>query len=582
MDSSGQADLGVVQQVAEWTPFTGWKSWGYGPEPVWIRLRLRAGNGDAQLPWIAHLRPAFLDKLTLYDPSAGLISHAGDTVPMTDEIMGAITFTFRVPELAQPRELYLRVASTSARVVNADVLTLSEARRQVRLQEWLYGFATSMSFIFALWAAIHWWLSRERVIGIFAIKQVFAVLWGVFTLGFARVVFDGIAAPGVISAINNTLLAGVIVSATWFMKNLFAEYRPKRLWTSAMTTLMVLAPAVLLLQFFDRHWQSVMILNLLIPITLGVMFMSLTTTRGASGQPTIRRRWLLAYLALYAVLNSIPPLTYLGILGQNTAVDFGNLAYLLMDGMVMVVILHARAHALALRQQRVEQALVVSEEQARLVRLHSEDQGQLLAMLAHEVKTPLATMRMWMDAGPLNRDAIERAIADMNRVIERCVHTGQLGDQGLQPNLQAIHAQALSQSVIAACRAPERVDLLAPPDDVLLTSDPHMLSIVLANLLDNACKYGASGSRITIVLSAATNADGQPGWCWDVSNAQGPAGAPEVDKLFVKYYRGKQARRQSGSGLGLFLIRNLLVLLGGEISHAPRTGEVVFRVWLPA
>ena len=38
-------------------------------------------------------------------------------------------------------------------------------------------------------------------------------------------------------------------------------------------------------------------------------------------------------------------------------------------------------------------------------------------MLAHEVKTPLATMRMWMDASPLNRDAMERAIAQIPEVV---------------------------------------------------------------------------------------------------------------------------------------------------------------------
>lgn len=582
LDRSGQADLGTVQQVQEWTPFTGWKSWGYGPEPVWVRLRLRAGQDHAQFPWIAHIRPAFLDDLTLYDPATGLKWHAGDTVPMTGEIMGAITFTFRISELAQPRDLYLRVASTSARVVNADVLTLGEARRQVRLQEWLYGFATSMSFIFVLWALIQWWQTRDRVIGIFAVKQTFATLWAFFTLGFARVVFDGIAAPGVISAINNTLLGGAIASAMWFMKNLFAEYRPRRFAVVAMVGLGILALSVLLLQLMGMHWQSLLILNALIPISLVVLVLALVSARGHIAQPTIRRRWLLAYLALYAVLNSIPPLTYLGVLGQSAAVDFGNLAYVLMDGMVMLVILHIRAQTLAVRQQAVEQALLVSEEQARLERQHREDQGQLLAMLAHEVKTPLATMRMWMDAGPLNRDAMERAIADMNRVIERCVHTGQLGDQGLQPSMERIDAKRLTRALMAACRAPDRVDLQVPSDDVLLSSDPQMLSIVLANLLDNACKYGASGSRIVVDLSAATNADGQPGWCWEVRNAQGPTGAPEADQLFVKYYRGKQARRQSGSGLGLFLIRNLLVLLKGEISYVPKEGEVVFRVWLPA
>ena len=581
VDKSGQADLGSVQQVTDWTPFAGWKSWGFGPEPVWIRLRLRGGTENAVIPWIAHVRPSFLDKVTLHDPAAGLTWHAGDTVAMDDEALGAITFTFRVLEREQPRDLYLRIESISTRTVNVDVLPLSEAKRRVRLQEWLYAFAISMSFIVALGAAIQWWSTRERVIGIFVVRQLFASLWAFFNLGFARVVFDGVAAPGVVSAINNTLIAGMIASVLWFMKNLFLEYQPRRFWTGVMSVLSILAPATLLLQPMGLHWQSVMILNAFIPVVLVVLVAALATARGPAAKPLIPRRWLLAYLGLYAVLNSIPPLTYLGALGRDAVLELGNLAYLLMDSMVMVVILHIRTRALAMRQQTVEKALVVSEEQVRLVREHSEDQGQLLAMLAHEVKTPLATMRMWMDAGALNREAMERAIVDMNRVIERCVHAGQLSDQGLKPLLQRIDAKQLLRTVIQSCRAPARVDLYAPPEEVFLTTDSHMLSIALANLLDNACKYGASGSRISLRFHAAPNAHGTPGWCWEVGNVQGPSGVPDADKLFSKYYRGKHARRQSGSGLGLFLVKNLLVILKGDITYALRDGEVVFRIWLP-
>lgn len=584
MDTSGQADLGVVQHVADWTPFSGWKSWGFGPEPVWVRLRLRAGTANTLIPWIAHVRPSYLDQLTLYDPAAGLVWHGGDAVPMDDEVLGAITFTFRVPEMAQPRDLYLRLESTSARAVHADVLTLNVAKRKVRLQEWLYGFATVMSFIFTFWAAIQWWQSRERVIGIFTIKQLFATVWAFFTLGFARVVFDGIAAPGAVSAINNTVLAGVIASIMWFLRNLLAVYRPQRFWMGAMGLLGVLGPATLLLQPLGWHWQSVMLLNAYIFVALVLLVGAMVTATGPQARPPIPLRWMQAYMGLYVVLNLMPTVSHLGLFGVTTELNIGYLAYLLMDGMVMVILLQVRANALRQRQQTVEQALAITEEKARLERRSSEEQGKLLAMLAHEVKTPLATMRMWMDAGPLNRAAMERAIADMNRVIERCVHTGQLADQGLQPHPQRVVARQLAQEVVQACRAPERVDLHAPADDVFLSTDPQMLSIVLANLLDNACKYGATadtGSRVTLNFYAAPNANGTPGWCWEVCNVQGPTGVPDVAQLFNKYYRSKQARRQSGSGLGLYLVKNLMTLLKGDITYVPRPGEVVFRVWLP-
>ncbi len=582
MDESGQADLGTVQAVTDWTPFTGWKSFGFGQEPVWIRLRLRAGTGGSLTPWIVRIRPAFLDQLVLHDPEAGLTWRGGDTQLMDDDALGSITFTFRVPALDRPRDLYLRLESTSARAINIEVTPLNEAKHQVRLQEWLFGFATSLCFMFGLWAMAQWWQSRERVIGAFAVKQLFATLWAFFTLGFARVIFDSVAAPRVVSSINNTVLAGVIVTVLWFMRSLFLEYRPKPCWIAVMDGLCLLAPAVLLLQLFGLHWQSVMILNALVPITVLVLVSTLATAKGSPDKPAIPRSALLAYLFLYVALNMVPPLTYLGVLIENPAVDFGNLAYLLMDGLVMLIILQVRANSLTKRQLEVEKALVVSEEQVRLERQYREDQGQLLAMLAHEVKTPLATMRMWMDASPLNRDAMERAIADMNRVIERCVQTGQLSDRGLQPVLQRLDAGQLTCSVIQACRGPERVDLQLPAEAALLCSDAQMLSIVLANLLDNALKYGARGSRIRVNLHAAPNEAGKPGWCLEVCNAVGPSGFPEADKVFDKYYRSKQASRQSGSGLGLFLVKNLLSLLGGHILYLPSDEAVVFRVWLPA
>ena len=124
------------------------------------------------------------------------------------------------------------------------------------------------------------------------------------------------------------------------------------------------------------------------------------------------------------------------------------------------------------------------------------------------------------------------------------------------------------------------MDLLAADESGHLQADAQMFSIVLGNLLDNACKYSAPGSRIQIRLRSAEE-NGLTGWLWQVSNAAGPAGLPHADRLFEKYYRSPQARRQSGSGLGLFLVKGLLDLMQGRIAYETQIDRAVFSIWLP-
>jgi signal transduction histidine kinase len=107
-----------------------------------------------------------------------------------------------------------------------------------------------------------------------------------------------------------------------------------------------------------------------------------------------------------------------------------------------------------------------------------------------------------------------------------------------------------------------------------------MLAIVLGNLLDNACKYSPPTSRIRVHLEPQTIA-GQRGLLWIISNPPGVAGLPDPDHIFQKYYRGTQARRVSGSGLGLFLVKAILELMNGKISYDATSGDANFHVWLP-
>lgn len=70
-------------------------------------------------------------------------------------------------------------------------------------------------------------------------------------------------------------------------------------------------------------------------------------------------------------------------------------------------------------------------------------------------------------------------------------------------------------------------------------------------------------------------------WALEVANEAGPAGWPDADKVFEKYYRSPHARRQTGSGLGLYLVRHLMHALGGLIDYAPSQDRIRFILYLP-
>ena len=579
MDKTGQATLADIEATKDWQTMQGWKTWGFGPETIWVRMHLRAADPGIHTPWSVLVKPAYLDYVTLYDPAAGSVQRSGDALPPNDENLESINFTFQIPALSQERDIYLQLSSISSRTFHAQVLPYRQAQKQNQFQEWSIGFIIVTAVIFALWAVVHWWTSGDRVIGAFALKELATILWLFFIMGFARIVVGPWLPEGVLNMLATTSLLCFISAGAWFMTTLVASYRPRRMGLLTCRILAILLAGLPLMQWLGLTRELLIIANTSVVVAYLLVWLTALTSQQAD-QP-IPLKFLLAYLLVLGVVSSLPPLVHLGWIEAHSWLVFSALSQTVLDGIVMFVMLQIRARAIQKEQQQTTLDLQRSQQRADAEHRHREEQSQLFAMLAHEMKTPLATLRMWMDAGQLKREAMERAITDMNQVIELCVHTGQLADQGLQAVWQSIDPLALTLRSIAACRAPERVDLAAPQSADLMQTDPQMLSIVLGNLLDNACKYSAANSRIQVSLAHAIQ-NGRSGWLLRVRNQAGQAGLPEAQRLFEKYYRSPHARRLSGSGLGLFLVRGLLALLQGSIHYEAQNGQAVFTVWVPS
>ena len=580
MDPGGQATLADIETATDWQTLPEWKSWSYGPETIWVRLNLRSDPSKSTLPWVVQVRPSYLDYVTLYDPTNSLVQRTGDALPPNDMELATINLTFQIPPMTSERTVYLKLRSISSRVMQVKVMPYGEALKKNRQQEWFLGFIVIAWLLFAAWALTQWFYTREQVIGAFALKQLMAMIWGFWMLGFARLTVGAWLPERWLSDITSTFFFWMVGMSVWFLAMLIREYRPWPMALRACHGLAAFLAVLPVLYWAGQPYLALKICNVCIPLATALPTIALLSAWRNQNPKPIPQKVMLLYLCCLGLLSSVLASMHLLLVEASSFVVFGSLAHTVFDGIVMFFVMRTRARNLAKEQQQITLELYRSQEKAQAEARHREEQSQLFAMLAHEMKTPLATLRMWMDAGQLKRDAMERAIADMNQVIERCVHTGQLADQGLQAVAQTVSPTELTRACIQACRSPERVNFAVPASHASVETDAQMLSIVLGNLLDNACKYGAAQTPIEVTLTPAVQGD-DPGWLWQVSNQVGLAGLPDADRLFEKYYRSPQARRLSGSGLGLFLVKGLLDLMHGSITYSVQDDRAVFSFWVP-
>jgi len=582
LDKAGTATAKTVQNQATWEPFIGWKGWGYGTEAVWLRVSVPASAKADVAPHILIVRPPYLDHITFFDPSTGTVRQAGDTFPPREEALGSILVTFEVPALTEARDVLLKLQSTSTRMVHLSLMPQSKALSLTRWVEWATGAALLLSLVFGVWAVVQWRISRELVTANFAATQFVVTVWGFAIFGFARVTVGELFAPGVLSLLTSLSSALMVASVLWFFATLMQEYRPRRWMLRILQIGSGLALASTLFHFTGTGHLGLKALNIMVPPLLAWTILSFLMTKPSkSHPPPIPKVVILIYLCCYSFLNVIPTLTHVGIIPESRIMFFGNMSSLVANGLVMLVILNVRQQRFKAQHETTSAQLAIQKEKARLDQQYLNDQRKLLAMLAHEMKTPLANLRIWMEAGPKGRPVMERVILDMDRVIERCVHAGQLSDQSLKPHNEWLDASELTQSVLAASRQSSRVNVQMPTEVCAVQTDAQMLSIVLSNVLENAYKYSEPHTLIELQLESSTGPQGAAGWRWCTDNAVGAAGYPDADKVFDKYYRSPHALRQSGSGLGLFLVKSLLELMHGQVTYTALQGRVRFEVWLP-
>lgn len=209
----------------------------------------------------------------------------------------------------------------------------------------------------------------------------------------------------------------------------------------------------------------------------------------------------------------------------------------------------------------------------------------------HELRTPLTAihgyaqlLRRGMSDPALAQRAVDVILRETNRL------SLLLGDLSEVAELDSasFYIDPVEADLIAVARAVAdkarhvdgRHDLRVEDDTSLVARlDPRRVTQVLAHLLSNALGYTPEGGQITIQVKR-----GPDGVHIAVSDTGMGISSQEAERIYERYFRGRDAERSStrGLGLGLYIVREIVRRSGGRVWHEPSEGGgTTFHVTLP-
>lgn len=639
-DASGKLTFAEVQDKP-FTPFTGILTEGFSGSAYWLRLRIdpRFAQGQPALepaggfPPTIHLpsrfvdtlvlrvRPPYLDQIELFDPlEPDRINRVtGNILPWLDDEFRSLNHGFLIPRGDGPRDVWLRVVSTSTMLVGVDALPYDQMRALEKRQEILNTLDVALTLFFIVWAGLLFALRPDRLVGAFLVVMVVSFFYATNYMGYYRIYLGQWAQPQFFDQLQSALIMLLPASYMLFNRRLLQDYRPSA-WMMRMLLpaqyYFVIGWVVLLLghewlalpfnaalAFLSQVWVCVILVTGMRADSQHLKQQSFQSTTqqhpqtssaiepkhterqdiSANAQPVLSRGWVLAYSAFLAIQFGALVLPALGLVPALVMSQYRSIIQGALPFLLMAVIVHLRNRRLEREQQR---QVLKAEQEAASEKNRREESEQFLAMLTHEIRTPLTVMayasKTDLPEGQLG-EHVKSGIREIDELIERCVQA----DRADQSGLPLVLTQTTVELALHAPRTRfvgERVDWrIDVASDQPLVSDLTLVEVVLNNLIDNALKYSAADTRVKVHVYRQGLAleDGASGLMVSVSNSLGPAGLPDPKRLFEKYYRAPRAHIRTGSGLGLYVARSFAQKLGGRLDYHHTTDWVRFDLWLP-
>lgn len=561
------------------------RSFGYSRSAFWIRFTLPEHIFQSSDRWLK-LGPNFLDNLTLYYRPLGFsepwIKHeAGDLHTGT---RGDLDYRFPVFILSPPAisntdqnggyDVIIRIASTSAVMLSASLWSAAEFSKHAATESSFWSFYFGLALISCTIALTLALLLRKRL------------FWSIFLF-----------------SLTSFLVACVEGYVAWIFGStatIIQHFLTSILTLLAYTSLLWMCTEIINIRkhlpVIHKIIISTVALNITLQLSIPLDFYELAIK--IQGIILIPSALIFTYALLvfcknekpkiYYVFVGLLPLIYmtcaiLALASLHGLIPFKQNIYVAWQYIVlanMVLVLWLSTSQIVNESRRANEHKLI-ERKLKLESDANRNQRQFIGIVSHEFRTPLSIisatlqnlqMMTYDQQITLRYNKIQRATERLVQLTDNCLADARLEGTELSIQAEPIDLTSLLMDVSMSIEQSEKhqlqLSLHGRPlssckslPETLIVADRAMLRIALSNLIDNALKYAPSG----IILIDISSKLGQVSISIE---DQGPGIPAEQEELIFERYRRLELstkERSSGTGLGLYVARQIIRRHGGDI-----------------
>ncbi len=217
---------------------------------------------------------------------------------------------------------------------------------------------------------------------------------------------------------------------------------------------------------------------------------------------------------------------------------------------------------------------------------------QLVAAASHDLRTPLASLRLLVesiDDGVATGETRDRYLKEirthvgvLSDLIDDLFELSRIEAGDISWTMRQVELRELIDDTVAAMRASAaergvRISADLPDRDLVAQANAEKVQRVLFNLIQNAIRHTPADGSVTVRARPLGK-----GVEVEVDDEGEGIAAADGDRVFEAFYRGDASRGEDGAGLGLAISKAIVEAHGGEISLEPRAPGACVRFTLPA
>lgn len=575
-DQSSSLDLQAVQQQL-FIPIEHEINFGYSTSVLWLRLQILPASDGSVV--VLSLTSRMLNKVDLFVPvleTSGIPTDGKENqkYAVYEKSNEEYTNIFEITPPKGGATYFLRLTSNGSISISLSAKPFNQAMQFLILRN-----AQNLFYLFFMcsllaWSFLKFLQLRQSVFGFYIPMQTAWIFHNLISFGYLRLLFSNIDQSTLIEIFRYLVfLLSILVDL--FHRSVLTFFNPAYNLIRLLDLHIIFSVVIAVFYVFTKSSMALQINAVNIAISPIIFFIIAASARkeGLLGIFSIK-----IFYATHFILSMLWVLQLFGVESYNQVIIDGPVIYGFFVGVMLFFIQLRHVKGLFLAAEKASRDLEEAKQAEASTRATKETLFKFLNMLSHETKNALSVINMTISTSQISdthRERIANSSSNLNRVIERCNQALHLEEIGKRINIQICSLKQILERHCNNNAMKDRINLTVPKD-LRIRADPVLLDVIFVNLLENALKYSPLGSPVSIKVTTDDHVI-----VIKFENFEGASGAPDPERVFERHYRHQNVHGQPGSGLGLYIVREMINAHNGRICYHRTEVGIQFRITLP-